>query len=184
MKLDAGSVAPSFETQDAGGKQWKVPGEPAGKYLVLVFLRHLGCPLCMKRIDELNSDAMRFNALGASVIAVVDGTSERVRGFASKKNLAISLVGDKGKKIYEAYGVERGRITAMLAPNVLKESLRATLKGYMHGKFEGDELQKPADFIIAPDGKILWAHYGKDISDSTSNEILIEELSRSIKSKK
>ena len=72
----------------------------------------------------------------------------------------------------------------MLAPNVLKESVKATLKGYMHGKFEGDEFQKPADFIIAPDGKILWAHYGKDISDSTPNELLIAELSRVTKSKK
>ena len=184
MKLDAGSMAPSFEAQDAAGKQWKVPQEMGGKYLVLVFLRHLGCPLCMKHIDELNSDAMRFNVLGASVVVVVDGTAERVRGFVSKKNLAIALVGDREKKIYGTYGVERGKIAAVLAPNVLKESVKATLKGYMHGKFEGDELQKPADFIVAPDGKILWAHYGKDISDSTPNELLIAELNRLNKSKK
>ena len=92
MKLDAGSMAPSFEAQDAESKQWKIPQELGGKYLVLVFLRHLGCPLCMKRIDELNSDAMRFNTLGAIVVVVVDGTAERVRGFVSKKNLAIALV--------------------------------------------------------------------------------------------
>jgi len=184
MKLDIGSKAPAFEAADAKGKQWKVPQELGGKYLVLVFLRHLGCPLCMKRVDELNSDVTRFDALGASVIAVVEGTSERVRTYASKKNLTISLVGDKEKKIYGTYGVERGKITAMLAPNVLRESIRATLKGYMHGKFEGDELQKPADFIVTPDGKIVWAHYGKNIGDSTPNDKLIEELSRIVKSRR
>ena len=184
MKLDIGSKSPAFEAADAKGNQWKAPQGPGGKYLVLVFLRHLGCPLCMKRIDDLNADATRFDALGASVIVVVEGTSERVRAYASKKNLTISLVGDKEKKIYGAYGVERGKITAMLAPKVLRESLRATLKGYMHGRFEGDELQKPADFIIAPDGKIAWAHYGKNISDSTPNDKLIEELSRIVKNRR
>ena len=80
------------------------------------------------------------------------------------------------------YGVERGGLMAFVAPSVLKASAKATLKGYMHGKFEGDELQKPAEFIISPDGEIKWAHYGKDISDATENKKLLAELSRITKS--
>ncbi len=184
MKYKAGSTAPSFEVEDASGKVWKIPEGLEGRRLALVFLRHLGCPLCLRKVDELNADAARFDALNASIMVIVQGTGARVKSFSSKKNLKISLVADKEKKIYGMWGVERGGIGAFLAPKVLKESAKATLKGYMHGKFEGDELQKPADFIIAPDGKIEWAHYGRNVSDSTENEILIKELDRIAKSSK
>jgi len=38
-------------------------------------------------------------------------------------------------------------------------------KGHLHGKFEGDEFQVPASFLLGPDGAVIYAHYGKDISD-------------------
>lgn len=177
MKLEAGMRAPSFEVQDAHGKIWRVPeGLEGNNHLLLIFLRHLGCPLCAKRLDEIAADYSKFQAAGANVMVVVEATRERARSYAAKKGLPMALAGDKEKNLYRGYSVETGGLTSFITPRVIKETARATLKGYFHGRLEGNELQKPAEFIISPAGKIQWAHYGEDISDSTGNDELIAQL--------
>ena len=44
----------------------------------------------------------------------------------------------------------------------------ASKLGFKHGEFEGDELQLPAVFVTDKSGKVLFAHYGKTISDTPS----------------
>ena len=176
MKFAKGAKAPIFEAEDAKGHIWHIPEDLKGKKLVMVFLRHLGCPLCMRRIDELKNEYYRFDELGAMLMVIVQSTRARVASYSEKKSIPYPLVPDKDKKIYDLFGVERGGIGAFLAPRVLVESAKATLKGYFHGAFEGDELQKPAEFIIKPGGEIAWANYGRDISDSTPNERIFNEL--------
>lgn len=176
MEVKIGEKAPEAVFEDNTGKTWRLPDDFNGKKTVLVFLRHLGCPLCMRRIDELKSDFEKFKSHEAQVIVFVQSTWERARKYAEKKALPFMLVGDREKTVYSIYGVERGGVTALLAPSVLKKSLSATLKGYMHGPFEGDELQKPAEFVLDEKGVVIWAHYGKDISDSSDNEQLLKVL--------
>ena len=177
MKLERGASAPFFEAEDSHEHTWRFPDDFKDKKLVLVFLRHLGCPLCKRRIDELKKDYLRFKESGAELMVIVDSTRPRVEKYADGKSIPYPLVWDKEKRIYSAYGVERGGLKAFLAPRVLKASLSATLKGYLHGPILGSELQKPAEFIIDKSGKVVWAHYGEDISDSTPNETLLRELS-------
>lgn len=178
--LTRGTAVPIFEAEDAHGHTWQIPDDFKDKILVLVFLRHLGCPLCMRRIDELKDEYSRIKDIGAELMVMVQSTKVRVEKYSEKKSIPFPLVSDKEKKIYSLFGVERGGLAAFLAPRVLKESAKATLKGYFHGALEGDELQKPAEFIVGKSGKIEWAHYGEDISDSSPNEIILKEL-RSLK---
>ena len=39
------------------------------------------------------------------------------------------------------------------------------MAGYSHGKYEGEELQLPALFILAPDMGIEYARYAKNLAD-------------------
>jgi len=176
MKLKYGDAAPTFEAEDANGHIWQIPDDFKNKPFILVFLRHLGCPLCMRRLDELKAEYSRFKGMGAELMVITQSTQERVRKYSAKKSIPYPLIGDKEKKIYSLFGVRSGGLGALLAPRVLKESAKATLKGYFHGPLEGDELLVPAEFIIGGDGKIAWAHYGSDISDSSPNEIILKEL--------
>ncbi len=176
MKIEAGMRAPSFEVQDAHGRMWRVPEGLEDSHLLLIFLRHLGCPLCARRLDEIAANYSKLEAAGAQVMVVVEATRERARSYAVKKGLPMALVGDKEKNLYRGYSVETGGLKSFISPRVIKETARATMKGYFHGKPEGNELQKPAEFIISPDGKIEWAHYGEDISDATDNDELVARL--------
>ena len=47
--------------------------------------------------------------------------------------------------------------------------------GFSHGKYEGNEQQLPALFIVDAAGKVLTAHYARDIMDMpTIDEVLAQ----------
>jgi len=114
---------------------------------------------------------------------VVQSTEKRVKEYILKKGIKFNMIPDHERRIYELYGVAKGGVAAFLAPAVMVASIRATLKGNFHGPFEGDELQKPASFIIGPDGKLAFSEYGKNIADVTKEVKLFEAFAQ-VKAKK
>jgi peroxiredoxin len=164
MGISKGDSAPLFEALDQHGNKVKVPGD-VEKRIVLMFMRYLGCPLCLKEIGEVRARIEEFRAAGAEVIVVIQSSPKRVQCFSEEKGLPFALISDQEKRLYKLYDVQSGSINKYLTANVLKESLKATLKGKFHGPFEGDEFQIPATFVIGPDGKVLFVHYGKDVAD-------------------
>ncbi len=173
MVISNGVQAPVFETEDQHGNAVKVPGD---KKAVLMFMRYLGCPLCLQKIKGVAANIERFRAAGAEVMVVVQSTPGRVKIFAEKNGLPFTLISDRENKLYELYDVSVGGIRQFLAPNVLKESAKAMLKGHLHGRFEGKEFQIPAAFVIGTDGKVQLAHYGKDVADFGDMEDILEAL--------
>jgi peroxiredoxin len=165
MGLAAGDKVGAFKFADQTGKEWKYPEDFQTGKLAIFFLRHLGCPLCKENIAELTQAASSFAQLGAKLVAVAQATPKRAAEFSAKANLPFLLAPDREKRLYALFQVNRGGFKEFTAPAVLKANIRATLKGHMHGRFEGDEFQVPAAFLLAPTGEVLFAHYGKDISD-------------------
>jgi len=180
--LKIGSLAPEFEFEDQRGKKFRFPEDFKGKWLALFFLRHLGCPLCMEKINELKKSEQKYQAEGVELFVVVQSTLNRVSQYAQKRGINFFLIGDYEKRLYALYQVFRGGISALLSPKVLIATTRATLKGNFHGRFEGDELQKPAIFIINPEGKLAFLEYGRDIA-SVMNEKRFFEVLKSLKGK-
>ena len=165
MPLSTGEKLKPVNFTDQSGKQWSLPDEAKGEKAAIFFLRHLGCSLCKEKIAELKDSYSRFEEKSVRLIAVVQSTQKRIEQFSAKESIPFSLVADREKRLYDAFEVARGGFKEFTAPAVLKASIRATLKGHMHGKFEGDELQVPAAFLVSAAGEIIHAHYGKDISD-------------------
>jgi len=181
--LNSGELAPKFEFNGQDGKKINFPADFKGKWLALIFLRHLGCPLCMEKINELASNQQKYKDQGLEPLVVVQSTEKRVKDYAQKKGVKFSMIPDHERRIYELYGVVKGGLGAFLAPAVTIATIRATLKGNFHGPFEGDELQKPASFIIDPDGKLAFLEYGRNIADITKETKLFEAFAQ-VKAKK
>lgn len=162
MPLSNGDLAPVFETADQRGGSLKVP---SGKKTAVFFMRYLGCPLCLKKMDEIKAGLDEFKSAGTDVVVVMQSTPRRVSTFAEKHQVPFTLVSDRAKDLYRLYEVGAGGLRRYLTANVAKESLKATLKGKMHGAFEGDEFQIPACFLVGADGRIHYAYYGRDVAD-------------------
>jgi len=165
MAIIAGRKVEPFEFSDQSGKPWRFPEDFEGRKAALFFLRHLGCPLCMEKIEELKKAAPEFEDKAVRLIALVQSTPKRALEFATQKELPFLLVPDREKKLYQAFEVARGGLKEFMAPAAAAATIRATFKGHFHGKFEGDELQVPASFLLSPEREVLYVHYGKNISD-------------------
>ncbi len=53
---------------------------------------------------------------------------------------------------------------------------KAMAAGFSHGRYEGDELQLPAAFILSPDLTVTYAHYAKVIDDVLDAEQIVEMM--------
>jgi thioredoxin-dependent peroxiredoxin len=173
MKLVVGDKAKEFSFVDQAGKERKFPADFKDEKVALFFLRHLGCSLCKLTVAELKDNHARLAAKSVRTVVVVQSTPKRVTEYAAKANLPFLLVSDRERRLYDAFEVRRGGLKEFTAPAAFKMTIRATLKGHLHGAFEGDELQVPASFLFGPGGEVLYAHYGKDISDFGSVEELL-----------
>ena len=174
--LKVGDAAPKFEFTSQTGKKQKFPDDFSGKWVGIHFLRYIGCPLCLEKLNDLISNSQKYAEQGVEILAVVQSTEKRVKAYAEKKGVKFLLVPDRERKFYELYDVAIGGLGAFFAPQVTVATIRTTLKGNFHGMPEGSELQKPASFIIDPQGKLAFEYYGKNIADLISEDKFKEAL--------
>lgn len=73
-------------------------------------------------------------------------------------------VSDASRYFYRAFGLERGSLRQMVAPDVWACGIRATLKGNVSSVPVGDPWQMPGLFLVQ-DGQILWRHQYRHAGD-------------------
>ncbi len=183
-KYAAGAMAPETEFVTAAGEK-KTLSHFKGRWIVLLFRRYLGCPLCRREMDKLlggreDCAAARLaegfeSSDGLEVVAVFQSDPSVVKdAFPGGAPKCVTLVADPVGTLYRDFGVNKGSIFQYLAPPVLRAAMRAKKEGYQHGSKEGEEKQLPAEFIIDPEGIIRFARYGNNIADSASLEELLK----------
>ena len=166
-----GADAPEFEAVDGRGEAVRL-ADLRGRSVVLVFLRHLGCPICRMELAEWSARHGEIASRNAELLVFVDSPADRVAEFAAQAPFRV--IADPEHAIYARYGVERGSLLQFAG--AAASSLKATLRGHLHGRFEGDELRLPGDFVVAPDGKVRYAHVGRHIGDNTPVDALLREV--------
>ncbi len=170
-----GETAPAFDLDDARGERLTLE-RFRGRKVALIFLRHLGCPICRMELANLQRRQDELAQRKAEVVVFVESPAESVSEFARRKDVRFHVVADAQHAVYSAYGIERGTLAAFLAPGALGKALRATFRGHLHGRCEGSELQLPGDFIVDAEGKIAFAHRGTHIGDNTPLDTLLQAL--------
>ncbi len=103
---------------------------------------------------------------------------DALRSYAHGKHaIALPVLADPEKQIYRAYGVHRGLrdAFAMFRPKSLgrvleayRNGLRPRLKDPIRDGMTG----RPADFLIAADGKLLRMQRGRTFTDSLQPQAL------------
>jgi len=176
LKLNTGDKAPdfTFDTPWEGGK--KFYSECGDGTAVLVFLRYYGCPVCRMELADFKRENARFEDKKANLFIVIQSDPGRIASITRKEDWPFTIICDPDADIYGSYHVAPGGIIKYMHPAGLVAAIKATLKGFRHGKFEGKETQLPAAFIISPDKTITFSHYGKTIPDVPSATILAARI--------
>jgi Peroxiredoxin len=150
--------------------------ETAGKKTVVFFLRYYGCSTCQLEIHNIIKDYPRFAAKGAKVFVVLQSDPETLRSETEEKQIPFEIICDPEQALYKMLN-----IGAYDSPPPRSEKLERKIKearalGITHGKYEGNEQQLPATFIIDGQHQIVFAHYGKESVDIPEHEDLLRLL--------
>jgi hypothetical protein len=123
---------------------------------LLVFLRHFGCVFCRETVADLRAIAEK-NPDYPPVLFFFVGSPTEGRAFMRRYWPGARAVADPEKRLYAAFGVERGNLRQLFGPGVWAGRRRARGKGNHQGKRSGDIWMMPGCFLV--DGpRILWAH--------------------------
>ncbi|WP_396904897.1 peroxiredoxin-like family protein [Mycolicibacterium phlei] len=159
-----------------------VPVPDPERLVHLQFRRFAGCPICnlhlrtfVNRHDEIDRAGIR------EVVFFHSPADELVEHTA---DLPFATVADPDKVIYRRFGVESGA-RALLDPRSWSAIIRGIALTSL-GRFRapsvrqpGGRLGLPADFLIAPDGTVLAARYGRHADDQWSvDEVLAHAAHR------
>ncbi|WP_432119558.1 peroxiredoxin-like family protein [Streptomyces sp. bgisy032] len=143
-----------------------------GRLVHLQFRRFAGCPVCHLHLRSVVRRHAEIEAAGVREVVVFHSPAEELRRHTA--DLPFAVVADPGKKLYAEFGVESAP-RALLSPRAWGPVVRAVLSGgreVLRGRERlpatsqpGGRLGLPADFLIAPDGRVLAAKYGEHVYD-------------------
>lgn len=170
-----GDPVPSFEARDARDRPLTSDGL-RGRPAVLVFLRHLGCPICQMELVTLAERFPAFAERDAALVVVVESPRDRAAAFVAGRDVPYRLVPDPERELYARFGMARGGLTQFVAPGAVLKTLKATARGHLHGRFEGSELQLPGEVVADAEGVVRHVRVGRHVGDTASVEQLLATL--------
>jgi peroxiredoxin len=144
-------------------------------------LRYIGCTTCRYDVHLIKKRYQEFQELGAQVLVVLQSQPETVRADLAGDEVPYEIIADPEQKFYQRFSIESAPSKEARQPkepaDVEKwqtklEKVKAS--GFVHGKYEGNEQQLPALFIVGPDSAVQYVHYAKNSIDMpTVDELLL-----------
>ncbi len=165
MRLTLGAQAPVFEADSLGGRRVDLAAL-RGRTVLVKFYRFATCPVCNLHLHHFIKEYQVVEALGLTTIVIFHSPAEKLEATHGDAT-PFDLVPDPDKRIFRAFGVERG-LAGMFAPAVMRDYIRALAAGFPPGMLtsDGGITGNPADFIVDAAGRIAFAHYGRHYADS------------------
>jgi peroxiredoxin len=178
-KAQVGGIFPTMELTAASGQRVTVP-DPAGDYVHLQLRRFARCPICNVHLRSIVSRHQEIRSQGIREVVVFHSTVAELAKHEA--DLPFPLIADPDRTLYRQLGVER-RATSVLRPRALRAAIAGMTASFRKNstkrgplgpvKPTGGRLGLPADFLIAPDGRITALKYGKHAYDQwTIDELL------------
>ena len=147
---------------------------------LLVFLRYFGCTLCQLQMIDFKENIKKLEDLNVKLIVALQSERETIKEDDGAKDLPFEILLDPELKLYKKFDIKPAKSELELVDTRIEEKLLEAKKlGIEHGKYEGNELQLTAYFILDKEGNILKTHYAKNICDMPdANEFveIIKEL--------
>lgn len=166
MRLEVGQTAVPFTAETIDGRAVSLR-QFAGKPVLLMFFRYASCPMCNLRLHDLAKEYAGLRNRGLAVLALFHSPARAIRAHAGGRQYPFPLVADPEFRLYRMYGVETSwprLLLSIVKPGFYVSFFRSLLHGFWGGA-AWQMAKMPADFLVGPDGRLVAAHYGRDIGD-------------------
>jgi len=180
QKLKFNDAAPDTEVTAADGTRIKLSSLWQNKVLILAFTRHFGCPQCKEMLDELVTGYPELVGAGLSLAVVTQGTLDQTKEFCAERAPGILCLSDPERKVYAAFGLERGTLRqTFLSAQVWKSNrkLKKTCGWNTELPPPGqDSMLMSGTFVIGPDGLVRLPYYYDTIADHPPLDLLVKGI--------
>jgi peroxiredoxin len=155
--LKAGDRAPTFSLNDPDGRPVTSAELLEKGPLIISFYRGVWCPYCNLELQALQETLPRFQALGASLLAISPQTAANSRKSQRQNQLDFPILSDTHNDVAAAFGLRFALPDNLIdLYKILKNDLPA---------FNDDPawtLPMPARYVIGQDGVIAYAEVNPD----------------------
>jgi len=156
--LAVGDCAPDFALPNAAGEPVQLAARLARGPVVLSFYRGEWCPFCNLELRALQAALPRFQAHGASLIAISPQAPDHGLSVTEKAGLAFDVLSDARQQVIRAYRLQ------FTVPADLKD-LHLNVFGNDLSAHTADgswDLPIPATFVIGRSGIVRARHVSAD----------------------
>ena len=179
-KLKNGDRFPSFPIQTLYNSAEMTDTLFHAPKTVLWCLRYIGCTVCRYDIHVAATRYQEVQEKGAKIVFMLQSDKDLLAEELKDAPLPFDVICDPEMKIYQALEIKpAASVEELLGPDPEKlkaKGAAATAEGFSHGKYEGDEMQLPAMFIVNADGIVEKAIYATDITGLPTLDELLEIL--------
>ncbi len=117
----------------------------AASPLLIVFLRHAGCPFCREALNDIAESRATIEAAGVRIVLVHPGDLRH-----NPANL--DTISDPARELYRAFGLKRGSVLQLFGPRALWRALaEGSVFRFGLGLPRTDPAQMPGVFLISRD---------------------------------
>lgn len=173
--LNTGDIYPDFQYHSYDGSDRSLYSKAGNCPAVILFLRYMGCTKCQYDILDLLAHSKEISERDLRIFIVFQSDAAIVRE-SIVPNFPFEIICDPERLLYKEFDVcPAGTKEELLK---LEEYAEAHSRfreererlGLWHGKYEGEELQKPAIFILDPKKRLIFCHYADSLMDMPSTE--------------
>ena len=183
-KLTTGDQMPNLDFSTHTRKDLSMEAALGGRRTIFWVLRYIGCTTCRYDVHLLSQRYEEFAARDTQVYVVMQSDPAVVVEDLNGQQLPFEIICDTDMNVYKTLAIPAAKDVDELLPKASTEdAARWDAKcavfdaaGFVHGKFEGDEMQLPAFFLVSADGMIEVAHYAENIVDMPTIDTMLAML--------
>lgn len=169
--VQAVTKAPDFDLEDQDGDRVKLSDLYKKGPVVLVFYRGKWCPHCNATILALSREMERFQAKGATLVAISPMLPDGTHYLATKRSLEFSVCSDVGNVVARKY-----RLTFQIPPECQVSMMKWGEDAPAHNGDDSWEIPLPATYIIDRNGDVVWSFVDNDPGIRASPEDILAEI--------
>lgn len=178
MRLKAGSVIPAFCYDTPYEPQKSFYELTAGeKPVMLIFLRNFGHPLTRHYIMQYLETAQALTNL--RLVCVVQSQPQTIAAAVPQGALPFELMCDADGVLYDYFEIpkttSRLRCYSLDAIKIIRQAQK---EGYVPSKNEPHQL--PLTLVVGNEGEVLFAHYGRSLTDLPSDCYAMERVAEEL----
>lgn len=178
-KLHAGDDAPQFKLVDVMGQNIDL-SKYADTFVLVVFLRYSGCPLCNLTLHRLTLEYPMLKQNGCEVIAFVQSSADNIKRniYDRQHTPPYPIIADPARRMYDNYGVYTSTKAAVKSIVDIPYWLKSAFSlGYPQTEVDGEMLLVPATFLVNRGTQtVTKAHYNSSFYDHGTFTGIYEDL--------